>query len=238
MQYAGQDDSWRWAPAVGNSWRTTDDIWAQFKGVRKNFWISQAHAFRSQPGAWLDPDLLEVGHPHLTFDQSKTNFCLWVLAKAPLLLSGLDVTKENGIAPDMLQLIRQRVLLAFHQDPTTRQAQCYVGCSVEDDFSILAAPWGESAKIVLVVNWSDRDSTVNEWSTAHVGIVPTKDEQVTVLDIFTTKSEKYTFATSQQVPLTLGPFESAVYVLHSSAPTRRSNPILVDLVGATEAQWA
>jgi alpha-galactosidase len=36
----GTEDSWQWAPAVGNSWRTTGDIEASWESIKSIFWVT------------------------------------------------------------------------------------------------------------------------------------------------------------------------------------------------------
>ena len=36
------------------------------------------------PGAWNDPDMLEVGNGGMTFSEYRAHFSLWCLAKSPL----------------------------------------------------------------------------------------------------------------------------------------------------------
>ena len=87
----GEEDSWRWAPSIGNSWRTTFDIFDDFASVEYNFKESQKHFERSGPGAWNDPDMLEIGNGGLTHEEEKTHFALWAMAKAPLII-GCDLS--------------------------------------------------------------------------------------------------------------------------------------------------
>lgn len=183
--------------------------------------------------------MLEVGHPNLTFDQSKTHFSLWVLAKAPLLLS-LDL---KTVSTDMLELIRNPTLLDFHQDPNTIQAQCFVGCSIDSDVSVLATKWG-NFMLVLVVHWLGDEASgatsasmkqnaarslprfVNTtWSIPSIGIVPTPDETVTVHDIFTGRRRSFDYHSSQHVPIQLGPCASAVYLV-DRAPAEVATSVL------------
>lgn len=87
----GEEDSWQWAPETANSWRTTQDIFDGWASVEYNFRENQKHFERSGPGAWNDPDMLEVGNGGLTYDEEKTHFAMWCLAKAPLII-GCDLT--------------------------------------------------------------------------------------------------------------------------------------------------
>jgi len=80
----GVEDPATWAPAVGNSWRTTGDIndhWDSFTGNldQNDKWWNY-----SGPGAWNDPDMLEVGNGGMTLDEDTAHFSLWCLIKSPL----------------------------------------------------------------------------------------------------------------------------------------------------------
>ena len=46
------------------------------------------------PGHWNDPDLLEVGNGHMSAAEYRSQFAIWALMKAPLLIS-TDVTKMS-----------------------------------------------------------------------------------------------------------------------------------------------
>ena len=87
----GEEESWRWAPDIGNSFRTTQDIFDDFSSVEYNFKESQKHFERSGPGGWNDPDMLEIGNGGLTHEEEKTHFALWAIAKAPLII-GCDLS--------------------------------------------------------------------------------------------------------------------------------------------------
>lgn len=52
------------------------DTWPS---VEFNFQLTQEHIERSIPGAWADPDMLEIGNGGLTEDEEKTHFTLWAI---------------------------------------------------------------------------------------------------------------------------------------------------------------
>ena len=175
----GTEDSWRWAPAVGNSWRTTGDIAPNWASIRANFWESQQHAQRSGPGAWLDPDMLEVGNGDLTDEENRAHFSLWCLVKAPLLL-GMDLTT---MTPAAKAIISNTNLLRINQDPESPQATCFAGCSVNADWSILVTS-SDDATVVLVVNWKDVSLKLKPLQPYSVGVVPRPDETLVVRDLW------------------------------------------------------
>lgn len=66
-----------------------------------NFKESQKHFERTGPGAWADPDMLEIGNGGMTNDEEKTHFALWALAKAPLII-GCDL---SIVSQESLQIL-------------------------------------------------------------------------------------------------------------------------------------
>lgn len=61
----GEEDTWQWGPETGNSWRTTVDIKGFWNSIIHNFLTNDAHAQIAGPGAWNDPDMLEIGNDWL-----------------------------------------------------------------------------------------------------------------------------------------------------------------------------
>ena len=62
----GQENPWEWAPEVGNSWRTTGDIKDNWTSFVKILDLNAALFPYAKPGAWNDPDMLEVGNGGMT----------------------------------------------------------------------------------------------------------------------------------------------------------------------------
>src|SRR4030095_1080844 len=58
----GDGNPWFWGPATGQLWRTTGDIadnWGSMIAIADS---NSQHAAAARPGAWNDPDMLEVGN--------------------------------------------------------------------------------------------------------------------------------------------------------------------------------
>jgi alpha-galactosidase len=115
----GVDKPWLWAQDVANSWRTTldiKDIWLEFLAIlelQENLWQY------AKPGAWNDPDMLEVGNGGMTNDQYQSHFALWAVLKAPLLIGCnlKNMTKET------MDILGNDELIAVNQDPLGKQAR-------------------------------------------------------------------------------------------------------------------
>jgi len=133
----GEDNPAEWAPAVGNSWRTTGDIsdnWASMTSRidQNDKWWNYA-----APGGWNDPDMLEVGNGGMTYTEYVSHFSLWALAKAPLLV-GCDITKMSS---QTLSILTAPEVIAVNQDPMGQQGH-KVGSELgaTDTASVVIAP--------------------------------------------------------------------------------------------------
>src|SRR5690606_8964053 len=69
------------------------------------------------PGAWNDPDMLEVGNHGLTAAESRAHFSLWCMLAAPL-IAGNDV---RTVPEEVLSVLTNPEALRINQDPLGRQ---------------------------------------------------------------------------------------------------------------------
>jgi alpha-galactosidase len=181
QKHTGEEDPWRWAPAVGNSWRSTDDIAPTWNAIKATFLSSQKHIHRSQHGAWADPDMLQVGNGNLSIVEEMTHFSLWALVKAPLLL-GMDLT---SLSPEARNIISNKNLIRVNQDPGARPATCFVGCDDSASWSVYATRVTGGDTVAIVVNWNDMELGLLPLGGQDVGVVPSRNEEVTVVDLWT-----------------------------------------------------
>jgi alpha-galactosidase len=109
----GRESPWVFGPQVGgNLWRTTGDIsdnWTRMLGILH---AQVPLATFSHPGAWNDPDMLEVGNGHMTATEYRTHFSMWALLNAPLLI-GSDVRSMPAATSAILM---NRDVIAVDQD--------------------------------------------------------------------------------------------------------------------------
>lgn len=117
----GWNQPWKWGGKAGNIWRTTPDIqanWASVVGIYERNVRLDKYA---RPGAFNDPDMLEVGNGDLTFEENKSHFTLWAMMAAPLIL-GNDIRtfiKEDGTVDNdnkVLQILTNSDVIAIDQD--------------------------------------------------------------------------------------------------------------------------
>ena len=108
----GQNKPWEWAGDVGHLWRTTGDItdnWGSLRGIiERNLTLARY----AKPGAWNDPDMLEVGNGGMTDVEYRTHFSMWAIMAAPLLI-GSDIRTAT---PQTREILLNRDVIAVDQD--------------------------------------------------------------------------------------------------------------------------
>jgi alpha-galactosidase len=114
----GRENPYLWATPIANSWRTSIDI--------KDIYLSFVHNLEHQvglsayagPGAWNDPDMLEVGNGGMTNEEYQAHFSLWAALKAPLLIG----CALKNISNATLAILGNEEIIAINQDPLGKQA--------------------------------------------------------------------------------------------------------------------
>ncbi|KAK6626369.1 hypothetical protein RUM43_006680 [Polyplax serrata] len=100
-----------------NLWRNFDDIqdsWASLESIIDYYGDNQdAIVPNAGPGHFNDPDMLIVGNFGLSYEQSKTQFALWAILAAPLLMS-VDL---RTIRPEYKAILQNKKIIAVDQDP-------------------------------------------------------------------------------------------------------------------------
>ena len=64
--------------------------------------LSSQYWHVAKPGAWNDPDMLEVGNGGMTRDEYRAHFSLWAMMAAPLMAGNdvrtmLDSTRQAAV---------------------------------------------------------------------------------------------------------------------------------------------
>jgi alpha-galactosidase len=179
----GNKEPWTWAQPVGNLWRTTQDITPRWRTDRPENSYPQGIldildqqaklSTASHPGAWNDPDMLEVGNGYLTDDESKAHFSFWALLNAPL-IAGNDLREMSS---DVRDILTNREVIAVDQDWGGRQ-----GYRVRDDGNtqVWAKPMSDGSIAVILLN--DRRGPVNMATTAQA--IGLKAASYTVRDLW------------------------------------------------------
>lgn len=99
-----------------NLWRNFDDIqdsWASLESIIDYYGNNQdAIVPNAGPGHWNDPDMLIIGNFGLSYEQSKTQFAIWAIMAAPLLMS-VDL---RSIRPEYKAILQNKKIIAVDQD--------------------------------------------------------------------------------------------------------------------------
>src|SRR4051812_10972523 len=113
----GQESVWTWGMPIGNSWRTTGDIQANWNSITGILDQQVGLDPYSGPGGWNDPDMLEVGNGGLPANEARAHFSLWALLNAPL-IAGNDI---RSMSADTRSILTNSEVIAVDQDWGGRQ---------------------------------------------------------------------------------------------------------------------
>lgn len=116
--------------ALGNSWRISADVGAVLGlswVTARNAMLANANLSRwAGPGGWNDPDMLLTSNPnawyHITPEQSRTQFSVWALMAAPLIIGG---PIANLSAWDF-ETYSNKEIIDIDQDPLAQQGSALV----------------------------------------------------------------------------------------------------------------
>jgi alpha-galactosidase len=146
---------WQWAPGIASLWRTTGDY--TWYGAPANWWgavlkivdLNARLARYSRPGGWNDPDILLLGTGVLTPEQERSQFSLWSIMAAPLLVGG-DI---RSLQPSTLAIILNREVIAVDQDPAGIQG---VRIAQRGDHQVWSRQLRDGSRALLLFNAGGR----------------------------------------------------------------------------------
>ncbi|MFE2105047.1 NPCBM/NEW2 domain-containing protein [Kitasatospora sp. NPDC059463] len=186
----GSTGPWNWAQPVGNSWRTTGDISDNWQSMISIAQANQGLANYAKPGAFNDPDMLEVGNGGMTGTEYRTHFSLWAQMAAPLMI-GTDLRTAE---PETLEILTNKDVIAVDQDPLGRQGAVV---SRENGLVVMSKPLADGSRSVTLTNEGSYDATISTTAQA-VGIGGAAS--YTVKDLWTKQSTTSGGAISAVVP--------------------------------------
>ena len=127
----GMRDVWEWGAAVGgHSWRTADDLGGALNRIFEVALKNAEHRAWSKPGAWNDPDYLQIGRVGdartegelkpcpLTPTEQYSFMSLWCLMASPLFYSG-DMSHLDAFT---LNVLCNPEVIEVDQDPLGESA--------------------------------------------------------------------------------------------------------------------
>ncbi|WP_037914577.1 glycoside hydrolase family 27 protein [Actinacidiphila yeochonensis] len=168
----GEDSVWTWGAPTGNLWRTTGDINASFGSMLSIFHSNVGLARYAGPGAWNDPDMLEVGNG-MSFTEDRSEFSLWAEMAAPL-IAGTDLRQASAAT---LSLYGNRSVIAVDQDSLGRQG---TEVSSSGGLDVLAKPLSNGDVSVVLFNENSSAATVSTTAAA-VGLPSASSYKLTNL---------------------------------------------------------
>jgi alpha-galactosidase len=155
-------------------WRNTKDIAPTWTSIVDSIDSSIGLAAYAHPGAFNDPDMLEIGNGELSLGEQRVHFAVWSILSAPL-LAGNDLTQ---MSEDSAAILTNGALIAINQDPLGLQAALVRRAG---DVDILSKPLAAcGARAVVLFNRGDADAEVSlSWEELWLESGP-----ATALDLF------------------------------------------------------
>lgn len=149
----GRNKPYKWGALAGNMWRTTPDIRPSFPWI-KSIYNHNVKLYKyAAPGAWNDPDMLEVGNGKLTRNQNLSHFSLWCMMNAPLVL-GNDI---RCIPDDVKEIVTNKTMISINQDTLYKPCKRIRKGRVD----VLAKPLSGGRVAVCLFNKSKRERIVH-----------------------------------------------------------------------------
>ncbi len=155
----GNNKPWTWAKDVGHLWRTTGDITNCYNchdvyAMGWKFILDFQDGLEefSGPDHWNDPDMLEVGNPGLSLNESRAHFSLWCILAAPL-MAGNDLRNMDD---DILKILTNTDVIAIDQDPLGKQGYKFMD---HQDKEIWVKELSDDNWAVCFFNKNDNTST-------------------------------------------------------------------------------
>ena len=164
----GMGNVWEWGAEVGgHCWRTAGDLGFELDRFFKVALKNAEHGAWSKPGAWNDPDYIQIGWmgsqrgtnftlPHpcpLTADDQYSYMSLWCLMAAPLFFSG-DMEKLDEFT---LNVLCNPEVIAVNQDALGRCARVV---QLADGAFAMVKELEDGTKAVGLFNPGDTPATV------------------------------------------------------------------------------
>src|SRR4051794_24792858 len=185
----GFENVWTWGANVGNSWRTTGDINASFGSMLSIFHSNVRLASYASPGAWNDPDMLEIGNG-MSATEDRSEFSLWAEMAAPL-ISGTNLANASSQTVGILTNSR---VIAVDQDSLGKQGTMV---SSSGGLDVMAKPLANGDVSVALFNETGSTATI---STTAAAIGKTGASSYALTDLWSGASSTTSGTISASVP--------------------------------------
>ncbi|MCX6898343.1 MAG: NPCBM/NEW2 domain-containing protein [Verrucomicrobia bacterium] len=167
----GMGDVWEWGAEIGgHCWRTAGDLGAELNRIFAVALKNAEHRAWSKPGAWNDPDYIQIGYVGdargegmpkpcpLTPTEQYSFMSLWSLMAAPLFYSG-DMSQLD---PFTLNVLCNPEVIEVNQDPLGDSAAVV---KLTDDTFLMVKRMEDGSRAVGLCNRGELPATITaKWS--------------------------------------------------------------------------
>jgi alpha-galactosidase len=168
----GMGAVWEWGAEVGgHSWRTAGDLGFELNRVFEVALANAAHRDWSRPGAWNDPDYIQIGYIgdargmgqpqpcRMSGTEQHAFMSLWALSAAPLFFSG----DMGRLDPFTLSVLCNPEVIEVDQDPLGQCGRVIPQTKdsflmlkdLEDGGKALGLCNGGRSPVKMAVNWKE-----------------------------------------------------------------------------------
>jgi alpha-galactosidase len=172
----GMGDVWKWGESVGgHCWRTAGDLGFELDRIFEVALKNSEYRAYSRPGAWNDPDYLQIGwignarngglpQPcSLSPNEQYAFMSLWCLMASPLFYSG-DLSKVDDFT---LNVLGNPEVIEVDQDPLGQSAAV---TRLNEQVFIMVKDLADGTKAVGLFNQGEFDEPASlNWALAGVG---------------------------------------------------------------------
>ncbi|HEU5075452.1 MAG TPA: glycoside hydrolase family 27 protein, partial [Polyangiaceae bacterium] len=142
-----------WMRDTVNLWRTAGDAQPTWESIVSSIDSAVPLAAYARPGAFNDPDMLEIGNGTLTAGEQRVQFSVWSILAAPL-LAGNDLSLMTEATRAVLT---KSEVIAMNQDPLGLQAALI---RRDGEVEILAKPLAACGARAVVL-WNRGESSAD-----------------------------------------------------------------------------
>src|SRR5437867_4577776 len=112
--------------------------------------LSSQYALAARPGAWNDPDMLEVGNGGMTDDEYRAHLSLWAVMAAPLMAGNdlremSDATRAILTAPEVLAVDQDALGSQGRRVSRAGETEVWTRALADGGYAVLLLNGGESS---------------------------------------------------------------------------------------------
>ena len=155
----GVDFPSAWAPALGNTWRVTNDIIPYWRSIPRILNQVVPQTDFAGPGHWLDLDMLEVGNNVLTTAEEQTHFSLWAIIKSPLVIGAALKDAYTSVSSTSVAILSNTNVISYNQD-SLGVAASFKRRYTAEGYEVWSGPLSGGRTVVALINLQDTSRTL------------------------------------------------------------------------------